>query len=57
MELDEEVRRMIVAQADANVLRSAARERGMHTLKEDGWQKVAAGLTHTEEVLRVTQEI
>jgi len=57
MELDEEVRRMIVARADANVLRSAARERGMRTLNEDGWQKVAAGLTNTEEVLRVTQEI
>lgn len=57
MELDEEVRRMIVSGADANVLRSAAQERGMRTLKEDGWQKVAAGVATTEEVLRVTQEI
>jgi general secretion pathway protein E len=57
MELGEEIRRMVVAHADANVLRSAARERGMRTLKEDGWEKIGAGVTTPEEVLRVTQEI
>ena len=57
MELDDEVRRLIVAKADANVLRQAARARGMRSLKEDGWQKVAAGVTTREEVLRVTQEV
>jgi general secretion pathway protein E len=57
MELDEGLRRQIVARADASTLRAAARERGMRSLKEDGWLKIVAGQTTVEEVLRVTQEI
>jgi general secretion pathway protein E len=57
MELDEGIKRAIVARADASTLRNAARERGMLSLREDGWLKVAAGQTTLEEVLRVTQEI
>jgi general secretion pathway protein E len=56
MELDEGMRREVVNRADANALRSAARERGMRTLKEDGGLKATAGLTTLEEILRVTQE-
>jgi len=56
MELDEGLRREVVNRADANALRSAARERGMRTLKEDGWLKATSGLTTLEEILRVTQE-
>ena len=29
---------------------------GMQTMAEDGWAKVAQGLTTIQEVLRVTQE-
>ena len=57
MELDESIRRQIVARADAGTLRSAARANGMRSLKEDGWLKVAAGQTTLEEVMRVTQEV
>jgi general secretion pathway protein E len=57
MELDEGIRREIVNRADAGALRSAARERGMRTLKEDGWLKATTGATTLEEILRVTQEI
>jgi len=57
MELDEGMRREIVNRADANALRSAARERGMRTLKEDSWLKASAGVTTLEEILRVTQEV
>jgi general secretion pathway protein E len=57
MELDEGIRRAIVARADASTLRGAARERGMRSLKEDGWLKIASGQTTVEEVLRVTQEV
>jgi len=57
MELDEGIKRAIVARADASTLRNAARERGMRSLREDGWLKLAAGQTALEEVLRVTQEI
>jgi type II secretory ATPase GspE/PulE/Tfp pilus assembly ATPase PilB-like protein len=28
----------------------------MHSLREDGWAKVKAGVTTSEEVMRVTQE-
>jgi general secretion pathway protein E len=57
MELDEEIRREIVARADASTLRAKARERGMRSLREDGWLKIASGQTTVEEVLRVTQEV
>jgi general secretion pathway protein E len=57
MELDEGIRREIVARADASTLRATARERGMLSLKEDGWLKIASGQTTVEEVLRVTQEV
>ena len=57
MELDEGLRRAIVARADASTLRAAARERGMTSLREDGWLKIASGQTTVEEVLRVTQEV
>ena len=57
MELDEGIRRAIVARADASTLRAAARERGMTSLREDGWLKIASGQTTVEEVLRVTQEV
>ncbi len=57
MELDEGIRREIVGGADASTLRATARQRGMLSLKEDGWLKVAAGQTTLEEVLRVTQEV
>jgi general secretion pathway protein E len=57
MELDEDMRRLVVSRADANALRSAARQRGMRTLKEDGWLKATSGATTLEEILRVTHEI
>ncbi len=57
MELDEGIRREIVARADASTLRAAARERGMRSLREDGWLKIASGQTTVEEVWRVTQEV
>jgi general secretion pathway protein E len=57
MEMEEGIRRAIVARSDASTLRVAARERGMRSLREDGWLKVASGQTTLEEVLRVTQEV
>ncbi|MSO19393.1 MAG: type II secretion system protein GspE [Acidobacteria bacterium] len=55
MELDEELRRLIVANADAVELARSARGRGMRTLLEDGMEKVLTGVTTPEEILRVTQ--
>ena len=42
--------------ADAATIRRAATDTGMRTLRDDGAEKVLAGLTTVEEVVRVTQE-
>ncbi|MGD0015615.1 MAG: type II secretion system ATPase GspE [Bryobacteraceae bacterium] len=56
MELNDELRKLILAKADAVTLTAAARRNGMRTLREDGWMKVDGGVTTADEVLRVTQE-
>jgi general secretion pathway protein E len=56
MELNEEIRELIMARADASKLTDAAKRNGMRQLREDGWVKVGYGLTTAEEVTRVTQE-
>ncbi len=56
MELNDELRRLIIKNADASDITSAARRNGMRSLREDGWLKVADGVTTPSEVLRVTQE-
>jgi general secretion pathway protein E len=54
--VDDEVRALIMKNADASAIRRAAADAGMVTLREDGAAKVLAGETTLEEVLRVTQE-
>ncbi|MCY4585620.1 MAG: ATPase, T2SS/T4P/T4SS family, partial [Bryobacterales bacterium] len=56
MEMNEELRRLIMRNEDASVLTDSARRNGMRNLREDGWEKIARGVTTVEEVLRVTQE-
>jgi general secretion pathway protein E len=56
MEMNDELRRLIMANSDASILTSAAKRNGMRTLREDGWEKVKLGVTTADEVLRVTQE-
>src|SRR4051794_32767971 len=57
MELNEEIRKKIMAGEDAVQLTSAAKRNGMRALREDGWLKVQDGVTTPDEVLRVTQEL
>ncbi|MCK5802152.1 MAG: Flp pilus assembly complex ATPase component TadA [Lentisphaeria bacterium] len=52
--LDEEIQDMVSAHVGTSELRKAAIERGMSTLRMDGWEKVAQGLTSIEEVQRIT---
>ncbi len=54
MEIDEEMRELILTGASANELRMKAMERGMLTLRGSGLQKVREGMTTLEEVLRET---
>ncbi len=56
MEMNEELRRAIMAGEDASVLTAIARRHGMRNLREDGWDKVTRGVTTADEVMRVTQE-
>jgi general secretion pathway protein E len=56
MELNEELRAAIMRNEDASKITAIARKQGMRNLREDGWMKVARGVTTAEEVTRVTQE-
>ncbi len=49
-------RALVMQRADAAAIRRAAVASGMPTLRDDGAEKVLAGLTTVEEVVRVTQE-
>jgi len=43
MELNEEIRKLIMAKDDASQITAAARRNGMVNLREDGWNKVRTG--------------
>ncbi|MEW6158688.1 MAG: ATPase, T2SS/T4P/T4SS family [Verrucomicrobiota bacterium] len=53
--LNEAIRPLILNRAPSSTIAQCAIENGMRTLRTDGWNKVRAGLTTIEEVLRVTQ--
>lgn len=55
--VNDDIRRLILKNADANQLREAARRNGMKTLLEYGANTVQQGMTTLTEVLRVTQEV
>ena len=54
--IDDTIRTLVMQQANANTIKTAAMQRGMRTLLDDGARKVLQGRTTPEEVLRVTQE-
>src|SRR6204780_2019164 len=56
MDLTDDIRKMIMNNADASALTQAARRNGMRNLREDGWMKIREGVTGVDEVMRVTQE-
>ncbi len=53
MAVDNEVRELILQKAPTHVLRQAALEAGMISLKQDAMQKILEGVTTMEEALRV----
>jgi general secretion pathway protein E len=53
--MDDEIRRLIGAKADAAAIKQQAIAKGMVTLKEEGAAKVLQGATTSEEVMRITQ--
>ena len=54
--MDDEIRRLIGSKADAAAIKQAAVARGMILLKEEAAEKIFAGVTTTEEVMRMTQQ-
>ncbi len=54
--LDDELRNMILSKLDSTLIKAKAVSKGMLSLRGDGALRVVAGLTTTDEVLRVTQE-
>jgi type II secretion system protein E len=54
--IGEEIRSLVLRKAPTNEIRRTAMDRGMVTLREDGWAKARAGQTTIEEILRVTQD-
>ncbi len=53
MALDEDIEKLIVNVSTAHEIGKLAQERGMTTLRQDGFSKVMMGITSIEEVLRV----
>jgi type IV pilus assembly protein PilB len=56
MTLNDELRSAIAGKAPASEIQAAASRSGMHTLRDDGLEKAAAGATSIAEVLRVVGE-
>jgi general secretion pathway protein E len=56
MPFTEGIRRLTQPNADADAIRTKAREEGMRTLRESAVEKLLKGTTTYEEVLRVTWE-
>ena len=53
LSIDDTIKTQILNKENPSVIREYAKSQGYKTLVEDGLEKVAAGLTTIEEVLRV----
>ena len=56
MMIDEAVRSLIQTRCNASEIREASRANGMKLLREDGLEKIVAGETTIEEVVRVSMD-
>lgn len=56
LEIEEEIRRMIMKRENADEIRRVAVENGMRTMIMDGFEKAAKGVTSLAEVMRVVHE-
>src|SRR2546421_222004 len=56
MSMSEELRERIVQRAPLAEIRALAQAQGMAPLRASGWEKVCAGTTTLEEILRVTSD-
>lgn len=54
MVLSLKIKELIMSRAQEHIMKQAARQEGMQTLREDGMLKAGQGITSLEEVLRVS---
>jgi len=55
--VDDDIRESILRRSGAHIIKEAAIEKGMTTLRQDGLRKAISGQTTLEEVSRVTQDM
>ena len=55
LQVSNEIRKLISAKKDSDVILKQAISEGMTTMMDDGMMKIIKGLTTMEEVLRVTK--
>ena len=51
---NDEIRHLAGERVPSHLVKKAAMQAGMRTLRQDGWRKVGNGLTTIDEVMRVT---
>jgi len=56
MDLNNEIRQMVLKNCSSGEIRVAAVRGGMRSLSDDGWRLVGLGLTTPEEVMRVAKD-
>ncbi len=56
LEVDEDVESAIIRRANATEIQHLSLQKGMKTLREDGWSKVFKGVTSVNEIRRVTED-
>ncbi|MCK5082066.1 MAG: Flp pilus assembly complex ATPase component TadA, partial [Candidatus Omnitrophica bacterium] len=53
--VDEVIKELILRKVSSGEIKNVAVQRGMHTLRQDGWNKVMDGVTTPEEVMKLTE--
>jgi len=56
MDLNNEIREMVLKNCSSGQLRVASVRNGMRSLSDDGWRLIESGVTTPEEVMRVTKD-
>ncbi len=54
MDINEEIKELVLDRESTHIVKKAARENGMNTLRESGMDKLLNGVTSVEEIMRVT---
>ncbi len=54
--VNDDIRPLVISHASASDIKGCALKHGMKTLRDDGWDKVLAGVTTIDEILRVTED-